>query len=151
MEDVSEVATAVSFGHGKGKFLLLKRAEDRDVNPGKWDFPSGRIRKNNSADSISEGDDEERGGEDEEPRNAALRELEEETGLRGTLLRSGEPFTVETEDGIFKVHPFLVKVEGEPELSREHQEFKWINQDELEDFDTVGGLREGLERVGALD
>lgn len=132
MEEPEEVATAVTFNHGKAKFLLLKRSEDREIHPGKWDFPSGRV-------------------EDEEPRNAALRELEEETGLKGTMLKTGEPFTVETSEGLFHVHPFLVKVEGEPELSREHERYEWISPEELEEYDTVEGLREDLKRVDAVE
>lgn len=130
--ETEEVATAVTFHHGKGKFLLLKRAKDRDLNPGKWDFPSGHI-------------------DNEEPKKAALRELKEETGLRGTFLKTGNPFTVDTEGGRFKVHPFLFKAEGEPELSREHERYDWIEPEELEDFDTVEGLREDLKRVGAIE
>lgn len=133
MEEPEEAATAVAFNHRKGKFLLLKRSQERNVHPGKWDFPSGAIE------------------EKESPRNAALRELEEETGLRGTMLKSGEPFTVEAEDGVFRVHPFLVKVDGEPELSREHEEYRWIDPEDLKKYDTVEGLREDLERVGAVE
>lgn len=132
MEEPTEVATAVTFNHEKGKFLILHRSEDREVNPGKWDFPSGRI-------------------DDEEPKNAALRELNEETGLKGTVLRSGNSFHVETQDGEFQIHPFLVKASGKVELSEEHSEFEWIEPEELEEFDTVEGLKKDLEKVGALE
>jgi len=132
MESPLNVAVAVAFDHGRKRFLLLKRSEDRERFPGKWEFSSGEI-------------------EDEEPRNAALRELEEETGLKGTHLKTGEAFTVQTGEGFFRIHPFLVKVEGEQELSREHEKFEWIKPEELEEFDTVQGLREDLERVGAVE
>lgn len=133
MKEMYEVATAVPFSQEKGKFLLLKRAKDRDLHPGKWDFPSGHIQKKES------------------PRNAALRELEEETGLKGTLLKSGKPFTTETEDGLYRVHPFLVKIDGQPEISREHEKYDWIRPEELEKYDTVKDLRKELKQVGALD
>jgi len=133
MEESSKVATAVPFNHEKGKYLLMKRSRERDTNPSKWEFPSGHIQKNES------------------PRNAALRELEEETGLKGTLLRSGKPFTTETEDGIFRVHPFLVKIDGQPEISREHEKFQWIRPEELKKYKTVEGLKKDLERVGAIN
>lgn len=128
-----KVAAAVSFNPEKERFLLLKRSEDRDIHPGKWDFPSGRIN------------------EDEQPKTAALRELKEETGLLGKILKSGEPFTVETEDGFYRVHPFLVKVERNMELSREHTDYKWIKSSELEEFDTVQDLEKDLRKVGALE
>jgi 8-oxo-dGTP diphosphatase len=127
-----EVATAVPYDPERQKFLLLKRNFETDIHPGKWNFPGGRI-------------------EDEEPVDAALRELEEETGLRGEMIRSGDPFVVDTEDGKFKVHPFLVLVDGEPELNREHLDSSWIEAGDLDEFETVDGLREDLERVGAVD
>ncbi|MFB6175312.1 MAG: NUDIX domain-containing protein [Candidatus Nanohalobium sp.] len=145
-----EVATAVAFNNEKGEFLLLKRSRDRKIHPGKWDFPSGRIQQKDAPNSISGGNAD---GhiDNEEPKHAALRELEEETGLKGTVLKTGKPFMADAEDGRFKVHPFLVKIEGEPELSREHTEHTWITPEELEKFDTVEGLREDLKRVGAVE
>ena len=132
MDEPLEVATAVTFDHEKGKFLLLKRSGKRKVNPGKWDFPSGRI-------------------ENEEPKNAALRELKEETGLKGKVLKSGDSFYLETEDGEFKVYPFLVKASGEVKLSKDHTEFRWIEPQELRDFDTVKGLEKDLEKLDIQD
>jgi len=112
---------------------VLKRAESMDLFPGIWNFPSGKV-------------------EDEAPENAVLRELKEETGLLGQVMKSGESFTVEPEYGDFEVHPFLVKVDdGEVELSSEHTEFRWAERPEIEDLETVKGLEKNLENVGVLD
>ncbi|MFB6241813.1 MAG: NUDIX domain-containing protein [Candidatus Nanosalina sp.] len=131
-EKPTEVATAVAYDPEKQKFLLLKRNFETDIHPGKWNFPGGRI-------------------ENEQPVDAALRELEEETGLKGEMIRSAEPFTIDTEDGKFKVHPFLILVDEEPELNQEHLDSQWIEPEELDDFETVDGLRKDLKRVGAVD
>ncbi len=152
-EKPTEVATAVPYDPQRQKFLLLKRNFETDIHPGKWksrpasseeavqedsrdgvfDFPGGKIED----------------GEDSQA--TALRELEEETGISGELIRSGESFVLDTEDGKFKIFPFLILVEEDPKLNSEHLDFSWIEPGELEDYDTVGGPKEDLRRVGVLD
>jgi 8-oxo-dGTP pyrophosphatase MutT (NUDIX family) len=149
-EKPTEVATAVPYDPQRQKFLLLKRNFETDIHPGKWNFPGGRIGKPDASNSISAGNADGH-NEDETPENAALRELEEETKISGELIRSGESFVLETEDGKFKVFPFLVLVEDDPELNSEHLDYSWIEPGELEDYDTVDGLRQDLRRVGVLD
>ena len=127
-EKPSEVATAVAYNAEKEKFLLKKRTENTDIHTGKWDFPGGHI-------------------EDEEPEKAVRRELLEETCLSGQLLKSGEPFTLDTEDRRFRVHPFLVLVKVEPVSNEEHVEKKWVKPDELDDFETVDGLKRDLRKL----
>ncbi len=130
MTEFIEVAVAVAYSPWKDRFLILKRAEGYDVFPRCWDFPSGRI-------------------ENEDPRKTALRELKEETGLSGQVLRSGDCFEVETEYGNFLINPFLVKVDSdEVSLSEEHEEYRWINSAELEEMETVKALEKDFEAVG---
>jgi len=131
-EQLTEIVTAVPFDKERGKFLLVKRTEDTPIQPGKWDFPGGHI-------------------EDDDLQQEALRELKEETGLSGQVIRTGEPFIVDNVDGVFNVHPVLVLVDGEPELNPEHTDFEWIEPGELENFETVDGLKKDLRRVEVLD
>lgn len=126
--DVTDVATAVPYSAEEDKFLVLKRNSDADIHPSKWNFPGGHI-------------------EDESPEEAALRELKEETSLTGELLKTGESFKIDTEEGWFRIHPFLVLVKDEPELNEEHVETKWINPRELEDLETVDGLKRDLKEL----
>ncbi len=147
-EKPTEVATAVPYSAEKEKFLLTKGTQDTDIHPGKWDFPGGHIRKPDVPGSSTE--DVDRHVEDENPKKAALRELEEETGLKGQVLRTGESFALDTLDGMFRIHPFLILVEGEPELNEEHTEYEWIEPDDLEDFETVKGLDTDLEKLDVL-
>lgn len=127
MTEIKKVATAMARNRDTGRLLILKRSADMDVNPGKWNFPSGKIE------------------DGETPREAALRELREETGLSGELIEQGSDFLAETEDGAFRVYPFLVEIEGEPELNKEHTKYEWTTPENLGDFDSV----EGLERDAA--
>lgn len=128
-----EVGVAVTYHPGKDKFLLLKRSKDRHRFPGKWEFASGFIEK----------------GENE--KDAALRELEEETGLIGQAIRTGDHFEVNDKDFYFRVHPTLVTVdEEEVELTMEHEKYEWLSLEEIEEKDTVPNLDKDLEKVGVI-
>lgn len=129
-KETEQVSVAVPYSTDRNRFLVAKRAETMDTHPGLWNFPSGKIESG------------------EEPVEAALRELQEETGLVGEVLRTADAFEQETEDGDFKVHPVLVLVSGEPELNREHTEYRWISRDEMKKPESVPGLLRNLEKLG---
>ena len=146
-DNITKVATAVAYSSKRDKFLLTKRTQSTDIHPGKWDFPGGHIRKQDFNEGST---DDEIFSEYEEPRKAALRELEEETNLRGQVIRTGDSFSLDTVDGKFKIYPFLILVEGEPELSEEHSDYEWIDPDDLSDFETVKGLDTDLDKLDVL-
>jgi mutator protein MutT len=126
-----EAATTVVYNSRRAEFLLVKRADSKDRNPGLWEFPGGVVE------------------DGETPEEAAMRELREETSLTGKVLKTGDSGIVEDDIGSFEIHPFLVLVESdEIELSREHTEYRWISRDEVEDFETVKGIEKELEAVG---
>ena len=126
-----EAATTVVYRPDEDKFLLVKRAESKESNPGLWEFPGGGVE------------------EDESPRKAALRELKEETGLKGQFLKSGEIGVVEGDIGTLEIYPFLVTVsEKDVRLSKEHTEYTWVELEDLDDFETVKGIEKELEAVG---
>lgn len=105
------------------KYLILKRSE-QNSSSGEWTFPGGRIEKGETS------------------REAALRELKEETGLKGEITDKGEKYIGEGELGLWKMHPFHVKVEnGGVELNHEHSEFKWLTLQQLKQHDTMGQLK----------
>jgi len=124
-----DVSVAVAYNPEKDSFLVLKRSSEMDLNPGKWNFPSGKIE------------------EDENPREAVFRELEEETGLNGEFVRFGEVFEAESDGTVFRVHPFLIKVSGEPELNVEHSDYKWIEASQVSDLDGVDDLEKNLNAL----
>lgn len=123
------MAAALVYNSEEDKFLLVKRSEERERFPGRWEFPSGFIEGKES------------------PGSAALRELEEETGLKGKMIRTGESFLVEIPQ--VGVHPVLIKVEEKNvELSKEHSEYRWVEKTELNVLNTVPKLKQDLEKVG---
>ena len=131
MTDREEVAAAVTYNPDIEKFLLVKRAKQRENFPGKWEFPSGFIEEVESSETC------------------ALRELEEETGLKGEVVRTGESFPIQVPEAT--VHPVLVRVtDEEVELSREHSEHSWMSRDDLDEFETVPKLKQDLKKLGVI-
>lgn len=130
---VRKGASAIAYNAELDSFLLVKRAESKEEHPGLWEFPGGNV------------------AEDESPKQAALRELEEETGLRGRAIRTGEPGQVEYPHGVFEIHPFLILVDSaDVELSSEHTEYEWVELGEVTGYDTVNGIEKELKAVDVL-
>jgi len=101
----------------EGRVLLLRRARTCAGNPGKWEFPGGKLEPGESFDA------------------ALVREVREETGLEIRLIGSFE--TCESETSGRKI--IYLVMEGatdqtEVVLSEEHDEFRWLSP---EQFDTV--------------
>jgi len=124
-----KVAAAVVYNPELEKFLLVKRSKERERFPDHWEFPSGFIEENETTE------------------DAAIRELKEETGLAGEIIRKGESFPIQIPK--VDVYPILVKTfEENVELSREHSEYRWVEKNELEILKTVPKLKQDLEKVG---
>lgn len=126
-------ASAVAYSPERDRFLLVKRADSKGENPGKWEFPGGIVESNES------------------PRDTALRELKEETNLDGVIIRSGASGLFDSGETKYKVTPFLVKVEGNLELSREHSKYAWVTLEDIERYDTIEGIRSELRALDLLE
>jgi len=123
-----EIAKSVTRFKDTNEYLLVKRSEE-DTNSGKWEFPGG-------------------GCKNESPKDAAIRELVEETGLTGETVREGETVEFSAGNTEIKYHPFLIEVSSkEVTLSHEHQDFQWIKLSELEELETLEGLERGLNSL----
>ncbi|MFB6144756.1 MAG: NUDIX domain-containing protein [Candidatus Nanohaloarchaea archaeon] len=130
MSEPTDTAVAVVYHPGKHRFLVMQRSDSRERFPGYWEFPAGIIEEGESA------------------KRAARRELKEETGLSGEIIRSGEPHVQETDYGDWKVHPFLFMVEsGGVEVTEEHQDYMWVRHDEVADLKAVDGIVQDLRSV----
>ena len=99
-----------------GEYLVLKRSLDA-CSPGEWEFVSGFIEKKES------------------PEQAVLREVREETGLAGKILRSYRPIVIFGTNDTYLFRPYLIEVMSRDVLlSEEHIEMKWVGKDCLRGY-----------------
>lgn len=107
-----------------GEYLVLQRADHRS-DPGLWNFATGFIQDRESAEK------------------AALRELKEETNLEGEIIKTTEPFWVDTNDKRWVIVASLIKVSDTSQLKIDESEskaYKWIKPD-----DPIVSQSKGLE------
>ncbi|MGA1873595.1 MAG: NUDIX domain-containing protein [Thermoplasmatota archaeon] len=102
----------------EGKCLLIKRSMGSKGNPGKWDFPGGKV---DPGETFDEG---------------LLREVYEETKLRISLEK---PLTmVESESPNNRVIYLFMEgkmIDGKIALSEEHEDHIWIEPQEMNTMD----------------
>ena len=122
-----------SFIRDNEKLLILKRSDKVKSMKGLWAGISGIIEKN------------------EEPLKRAKIEIFEEVGITEdiiTLVKSAEKMKIDSpqyENHEWEIFPFLFEVKNPTiKLNWENSEFKWINVEELENYETVPSLQKVL-------
>lgn len=133
--DRTDVVTV--FLQRNDRVLVARRSKNVRTYRGRWAGISGYLER-------------------EDPRDQALEEILEETGLRNddvSLADEGELLSVDDPDNdrYWTVHPFRFTVDpagaSEVELDREHREFRWVEPDRLRDLETVPALWDTWQRV----
>ena len=122
-----------SFIKDNEKLLILKRSDKVKSMKGLWAGISGIIEKN------------------EEPLKRAKIEIFEEVGItedKITLVRSAKEMKINSpqyENHEWEIFPFLFEAKNPIiKLNWENSEFKWINKEELKNYDTVPSLQKVL-------
>ena len=122
-----------SFIRDNEKLLILKRSNKVKSMKGLWAGISGIIEKN------------------EEPLKRAKIEIFEEVGITEdviTLVRSAEKMKIDSpqyENHKWEIFPFLFQTKNPTiKLNWENSEFRWINVEELENYETVPSLQKVL-------
>lgn len=117
-EEIKPEYSDVIVENADGEVLLLKRADDDDLEPSKLGFAGGKIE------------------EGETPEEAALRELKEETGLDLESVELVESIT--NDDGTVSHYYKAELPEGqEVEISDEHQDVVWMPKEELSEAEDI--------------
>ncbi|RMW33846.1 MAG: NUDIX domain-containing protein [Nitrosopumilus sp.] len=122
-----------SFIRDNEKLLILKRSDEVKTMKGLWAGISGIIEKN------------------EEPLKRAKIEIFEEVGITEdeiTLVKSAEEMRVNSpqyQNHEWEIFPFLFEAKNPTiKLNWENSDFKWIEIDELENYETVPSLEKVL-------
>lgn len=104
--------------NGEGKILLLKRSPDKKFFPGQWvTVGAAPLLKDENMELI------------------AKREIKDELGLEGKILKSGEVMSVIADGYQWHIFPFLTQIESDTvTLNDEHTEYKWVTKDELKNY-----------------
>lgn len=102
------------------QFLILKRSADVRY-AGQWRMVGGKVEENETAT------------------DAAIRELQEETGLSPELfwtIPSINQFYDQQSDTIHQIPAFGAQVNGceQPNLNHEHNAWQWVSEDDVEDY-----------------
>ena len=115
----------------KEKILIMKRSQKVGSFQGFYGMVAGYIEP------------------DETPDEAAIKEVEEEAGLRQDqfkLIKKGEPFKVAKDGRSWVVHPYLFEVNmDEIKIDWEHDNFEWILPKDLKKYNYVPGLDKIIE------
>ncbi|MBI4492819.1 MAG: NUDIX domain-containing protein [Chloroflexi bacterium] len=112
------------------RVCLLRRSPELDSAPNKWHGVSGYLP------------------EGVEPLEQALREIEQETGLRPGQVRLACAAPAVTLGSpalgrLWQIHPFLFDLlEGEPRLNWEHTDLAWVLPEQVARYDCVTWLAE---------
>ena len=111
-----------------GKMLILKRANHKKSEPGKWGVPAGKIE--HGEDKVS----------------CAMREMKEETDvdLSPEKLSFVKEVHVVWDEAHFSFNIFRYEFDELPEISinYESSEYQWISSDEIDLYDLVRDERE---------
>ena len=114
------------------QILILRRSHNVGSFRGKWAGVSGFIEST--------------------PDEQAFTEIAEETRLSRDdveLVKKGLPLGVEGEGRRWIVHPYLFNIteKDKIEMDWEHNELKWIEPREIDNYDTVPMLKDALAEV----
>ncbi|HXX64523.1 MAG TPA: NUDIX pyrophosphatase [Bacteroidota bacterium] len=122
------------FAHDRPEYLLLRRSTSESLYPGMWQIVTGTLEENEKA------------------YEAALREVQEETGLRPEhfwIVPYTNSFYDRHSDAVILIPFFAAQVPpaDDPVLSAEHSAWQWLPYDQALKHLVWPGQRRGVEIV----
>ena len=113
MKHIKVVAAIFTDGD---KVLTMRRAPHKPL-PGKWEFPGGKIEK------------------DESPEQALIREIKEELDVEITSLELFDHSTTILPGWEIELSCFMVQSDRFPEKSTDHDRLIWLKKQDLHTLD----------------
>lgn len=131
LKNLEETHVVTSFIENESEILLLKRSELVGTYQGLWAGVSGYLEN------------------EEIPLKRAMKEIEEEIGLRDPeLVVEGEPILTRDDKRIWVVHPYLFHSDTRDiTLDWEHTNHEWIRPSQMAEYETVPRLSRSLQKV----
>jgi len=142
------VATAII--HKDGKYLILQRSTNKKAFPSRWTVPGGGLEVDdyiNSPKTTSVSPQWYFAIE-----NSLKRELKEEVGLEVDKPKYLCDLAFIRPDGIPVVvlSYYCSYKSGEVKLNEENINYKWVNIEELKNYDLIEGIAEEIETVDKI-
>ncbi len=114
-------AMACTVINDKGEILLLKRSLSKKLYPNKWAVVG--------AAPLTPEDDR---------KLIALREIKDELGVEGTILKEGKEYIVVDNGLELHIKAFLAIIDDcNITLNEEHTEYKWVRRNDLKNYDLI--------------
>ncbi len=132
-EDYKLVVSTVCF---KGdKVLIMKRSSEKKFAPLLWDSAGGRIKRGESFEQ------------------AVQREALEETGYNIEIIDVLTTFSIPVDYGFIPGLTFLCRIteDKEPVLTDEHIEYKFISEEEIDNYEFAGNIKEEIKMAYKLE
>jgi ADP-ribose pyrophosphatase YjhB (NUDIX family) len=119
----------------KDKVLILKRTPERRMYPKKWECGGGRVRPGESF------------------QDACKRQMVEEASIDIEYVDFVGIYEIPIDDN-YKIPgaKFACKIVGykngkKPEISEEHTEYKFISEDEIDNYDFIEGIQKDIRKA----
>jgi mutator protein MutT len=118
-----------------GRVLLLQRGPTAPTFPNHWGPVTGMVETG------------------ETPEQTILREMQEELGITGRILRAGEPFQVDIGPYIVQVWPFLCALDAPDaiQLRSENQQYEWVSIPAVFRRQTISQIDQDFRALGLIE
>jgi 8-oxo-dGTP diphosphatase len=147
-KELHRVVVSVIVYREDGRFLLIKRSPNKKVFPNKWHPPGGGLEVDDYINSTPDSENQWYNSLEK----TLIREVKEETNLE-----VGEPeyltnLTFIRPDGIpvLTLVYYCQFISGEVKLDPDNVDYKWLDLEEVREYDLINGIFGELQEVDNL-